>query len=63
MGKKGKCKECSLCTKSAFGKLLGSPKALARNTVGKVTVGLFKKKCPVCGHYMSEHSTIVTTKG
>lgn len=55
MGKKGKCRECSKCTKSIVGKLLSAPITVADKTVGKVTVGLVKKKCPICGHYMSKH--------
>jgi len=59
---KGKCKECSKCTKSFFGKIISAPSSVVSGTVGKVTVGLFKKKCPICGHYMSAHSTVVETK-
>ena len=55
---KGKCKECSDCTQSVVGKLVSAPGKVA----GKMTVGLFKKKCPVCGHYMSHHSKNVDTK-
>ncbi len=54
--KKTKCRTCSKCTKSFFGKIVGSPKALVGGTVGKVTIGLVKRKCPRCGHYMSLHS-------
>ncbi len=59
---KEKCKECALCTKSAVGKIIGAPGALLRNTIGKVSVGLFKKKCPICGHYISEHVVRTTNK-
>ena len=55
---KGKCKECTDCTKSIVGKLISAPGKAA----GMMTVGLFKKKCPVCGHYMSNHSQKVDTR-
>lgn len=59
---KGKCKDCSKCTKSFIGKMISAPSSIVGNTVGKVTIGLFKKKCPMCGHNVSVHSTMVTQK-
>lgn len=52
---KNKCRECSKCTKSKLGKLVGAPGSVVSGTANMLTLGLFKKKCPVCGHSMKYH--------
>ncbi len=52
---KGKCRECSKCTKSILGKLISAPAAAVGGAANVATLGLFKKKCPVCGHSMKHH--------
>ncbi len=51
----GHCRDCDVCTRLGIIKLLRSPITLTYNILFSWNVGLFIKKCPECGHWLSQH--------
>jgi ribosomal protein S27AE len=58
MAKKNHCRDCKRCTSSFFGNLVGAPAHIVGGAVGGVTVNLFRRHCPQCGHIMVEHKKV-----
>ena len=53
------CKDCTKCTKSAFGKLAGAAVTIGTMGANKVVDGVAKtvsSTCPICKHRMSDHA-------
>jgi len=53
------CKECSVCTRSFLASLFMLIPKLIYLIVFSWNYGLLKKKCPQCGHFISQHSKAV----
>ena len=52
----GKCRDCQVCTRSVIVKLIYLVPRLIYAIVFSWNYGLFKKKCPECGHWLSKHA-------
>ncbi len=50
------CRDCKTCTRSGIGKLFMFPFSVGYAILLSWNIGLFIKKCPQCGHALSEHS-------
>jgi len=51
----GKCRDCTICTRPRIVKLLYFLPRLAMAVVLGWNVGLFRRRCPVCGHLLKHH--------
>jgi len=51
----GKCRDCRICTRPEVVKLLLLVPRLLMAIVLRWNVGLFRKRCPVCGHLLKHH--------
>ena len=58
MSRNNNCRDCKRCTSSFMGNLFGAPAHIVGGAVGGVTVNLFKRHCPVCGHIMGDHKKV-----
>jgi hypothetical protein len=52
------CRDCSRCTEAAAVGLAKSPFRIVKWAMWDLWVGLFRKKCPQCGHYLGLHKRI-----
>jgi len=50
------CRDCKICTRSGIVKFFLRPFSLFYAVFLSWNIGLFIKKCPQCGHALSEHS-------
>ncbi len=49
------CRDCEVCTRLGIIKLLRFPITLIYFVFCSWNIGLFIKKCPQCGHWLSQH--------
>ena len=49
------CRDCTVCTRSALQRLLSVPIRLAYGVLLSWNYGAVKRKCPECGHFLSQH--------
>jgi|LauGreDrversion4_2_1035121.scaffolds.fasta_scaffold528277_2 hypothetical protein len=49
------CRDCVRCTDSLFFRLLWWVPNLCYRLLFSWNYGIFKKHCPECGHFMSQH--------
>lgn len=53
--KDNKCRDCSFCTESLAASLVKAPLRIAISPLRGLS-WMFKRKCPKCGHPLSNHS-------
>jgi len=51
----GACRDCSICTRTPIVKLIMIIPGILYTVFFSWNYGLFKKKCPDCGHFLSDH--------
>jgi hypothetical protein len=51
----GTCRDCRICTRREITKLLLLLPRLLMLLTLRWNVGLFRKRCPVCGHLLTHH--------
>ena len=51
----GKCRDCEVCTRSAVTAMFYAIFRMIYAIAFSWNYGLFKKKCPDCGHFLSKH--------
>ncbi len=49
------CRDCKVCTRLGIVKILYAPFTFLYKVLFSWNVGLFLRKCPQCGHFMSAH--------
>lgn len=49
------CRDCRQCTESALAGLVLALPRLAWWSLTFWNIGLARRKCPACGHWMSQH--------
>jgi hypothetical protein len=54
----GGCRDCSRCTETTVWSLLALPYRATVGLVLALTVYPFRKRCPQCGHLMSQHRMV-----
>ena len=52
----GKYRDCDVCTRSAIVALFYLIPKLIYGILLSWNYGLFKRKCPTCGHWLSKHA-------
>ena len=55
MAEKHGCRDCTVCTRSALHKLAIKPIKLVYGLLFSWNYGAVKRKCPDCGHFLSQH--------
>jgi hypothetical protein len=50
------CRDCRICTRLGIVKILYAPFTFLYKVLFSWNVGLFLRKCPQCGHFMSAHN-------
>jgi hypothetical protein len=51
----GKCRDCEVCTRLGIVKFFRLPLTIIWKFFLSWNVGLFIRKCPECGHFLSQH--------
>jgi hypothetical protein len=49
------CRDCKICTRSGIEKLLWAVPDLIGSILFSWNIGLFKRRCPNCRHYLNLH--------
>ena len=52
------CRDCTVCTRSALQKLASIPVRIAYHLLLSWNYGAVKRKCPQCGHFLSQHQRL-----
>ena len=52
------CRDCTVCTRSALLKLVNVPIKIAYGVLLSWNYGAVKRKCPQCGHFLSQHQKL-----
>jgi len=51
------CRDCKICTRTPIMKIIMLIPRIGYIFLFSWNYGLFKKKCPECGHFLSDHLT------
>lgn len=56
MGRNESCRDCEVCTRSFITRFIRLPLTIGYKLLFSWNYGLFKRHCPVCGHFISQHT-------
>jgi len=51
----GKCRDCRICTRTGIMKLICFFGRVPMEVLFRWNVGLFRRRCPICGHLLKHH--------